>query len=172
MAMTLRPRNPADSTPLCALVGATDLAAEGVRKALADVARRQSEVQTRVHAHVEQLQAELGKRRAELGTELGKRRSEALELLGEPRRLQAEFEQVSGLVVGRTLEAAARAGMRYGELAERGKSVLERLNSEKTAGDAPGQAATDTMEDTAPTGMAAAVPPDTTPDDHADTPTP
>jgi hypothetical protein len=124
MATTTPTLKPTDPTPLYALVGATDLAVEGVRHALADAARRQAEVQAEVQAQVEHLQAELGKRRAEVS-----------KLLTEPKRLQAELEQVPGLVLGRTLEAAAKAETRYEELAERGKSLLERLSTQRATQD-------------------------------------
>jgi heparin binding hemagglutinin HbhA len=109
-----------EPTPLYALVGATDLAIESVRHALADATRRQAEIQ----AQFEHLQ-----------TELTKRRNDVQKLLSEPKRLQAELEQVPGLVLGRTMEAAARAETRYEELATRGKTLVERLDLQKTTQD-------------------------------------
>jgi hypothetical protein len=117
-------RSSTEPTPLYALVGATDLAVEGVRHAIADAAHRQSEVQAQVQQQFEQIQSELTTR----GTEGQKR-------LGEPKRLQAEIEHVPGLVIGRTLEVAAKAETRYEELAERGKSLIERLRAQKATQD-------------------------------------
>lgn len=124
MATATPTHRPTDPTPLYALVGATDLAVEGVRHALADAARRQAEVQAELQTQLEQFQAGLLRRRAEV-----------TKLLGERGRLQAEIEQVPALVLGRTLEAAAKAETRYEELAERGKSLLERLRSQKATQD-------------------------------------
>ena len=44
---------------------------------------------------------------------LAKRRDDVQKLLGEPKRLQAELEQVPGLVIGRTLEATGATSVRY-----------------------------------------------------------
>jgi heparin binding hemagglutinin HbhA len=131
--MASAPQNTKSSepTPLYALVGATDLAVESFRNALADAARRQAEFQ----AQFEHLQTELIKRRAEVRTELVKRRAEVQKLLGEPKRLQAELEQVPGLVFGHTMEAAVKAETYYEELAARGKTLVERLCTQKTTQD-------------------------------------
>jgi heparin binding hemagglutinin HbhA len=124
MATATKTRNSTEPTPLYALVGATDLAVEGVRHALADAGRRQTEIQAQVEQQLEQLQAELTKRREDV-----------VKLLGEPKKLQAELEQVPGMVLGRTMEAAAKAETRYEELAERGKSLIERLRNQKATQD-------------------------------------
>lgn len=124
MATAMKTPKSTDPTPLYALVGATDAAVESVRHALADASRRQAEVQAQVERQLEQLHVQLTKRRDEVA-----------KLLGEPKRLQAELEQVPGLVFGRTLEAAAKAETRYEALAERGKSLVERLRSQKTTQD-------------------------------------
>lgn len=124
MATATKIRKSTEPTPLYALVGATDLAVEGVRHALVDAGRRQAEVQAQFEQQVEQLQAELAKRRTEV-----------VKLFSEPKRLQAELEQVPGLVLGRTMEVAAKAETRYEELAERGKSLVERLRSQKATQD-------------------------------------
>jgi hypothetical protein len=121
---TETPKPATERTPLYALVGATDLAVEGVRHALTDAVNRRAEVRSEVQAQVEHLQAEFGKRRAEVS-----------KLLVEPKRIQAELEQVPGLVLGRTLEVAAKAETRYEELAERGKSLVERLRTQKATQD-------------------------------------
>lgn len=113
-----------EPTPLYALVGATDLAVEGVRHAISDAGRLQAEVQAEAKAQFEQLQSELAKRGAEVQ-----------KLLGEPKRLQSELEHVPGLVIGRTMEVAAKAETRYEELAERGKTLVERLRTQKATQD-------------------------------------
>jgi regulator of replication initiation timing len=122
MATATKTRKPAET--LYALVGATDLAVEGVRHALADAGRRQAEVQAQFEQQVEHLQAELAKRREEVA-----------KLFGEPKKLQTELEQVPGIVLGRTMEAAAKAETRYEQLAERGKSLVEKLREQQATQD-------------------------------------
>jgi len=122
MATATNTRKPTE--PLYALVGATDLAVESVRHALADAGRRQAEVQAQFEQQVEHFQAELIKRREEVA-----------KLFGEPKKLQAELEQVPGIVLGRTLEAAAKAETRYEQLAERGKSLIEKLRDQQATQD-------------------------------------
>lgn len=124
MATATKTSKSTEPTPLYALVGATDLAVEGVRQALADAGRRQAEVQAQFEQQVEHLQAELIRRREEVS-----------KLIAEPKKLQAELEQFPGLVLGRTMEAAAKAETRYEELAERGKSLIERMRSQKATQD-------------------------------------
>jgi hypothetical protein len=125
MATAIKTRkSTTEPTPLYALVGATDLAVEGVRHALDTATRRQAEVQAEAKSQFEQLQ-----------TELSKRGHEVQKLLGEPKRLQSELEHVPGLVIGRTMEVASKAETRYEELAERGKTLVDRLRTQKATQD-------------------------------------
>jgi hypothetical protein len=117
-----------ESTPVLAIVGATDLAVERVRAALADVTQVQAEVEARV-TKVQQAveKAVTGFDPKQLQVKL----AGAL----DPKAVQAAAQQVPALAVARALEVAGRAEAGYEELAERGKVLLERVRTQKATQD-------------------------------------
>ncbi len=114
----------ADSTPVRAAVGATDLAVERVRAAIANAATTRAEVEARVAKAQEDLE------KAVAGFDRKAFQAKVTEAL-DPKSLQAAAQQVPALAVSRALEVAGKAEARYESLAERGKVLLERMRTQK-----------------------------------------
>ena len=89
------------STPVMAVVGATDLAAHALRVAQADLTARAAKAQDKAVAGVGTLRSEL-----------------------TPAKLQANAQNVPNLAISTALGAAGKAEQTYGELAQRGKSLV------------------------------------------------
>jgi hypothetical protein len=116
------------STPVLAVVGATDLAVERVRKVAGDTAAFQAEVETRVT----KLQEEVEKTVSAIDPAwLQHLITKAL----DPKAIQAGAQQVPALAVSRALEVAGQVESRYESLAARGKSLVGRVQSQKATQD-------------------------------------
>ncbi|NLT56415.1 MAG: hypothetical protein GXX79_18020 [Actinomycetales bacterium] len=119
-------KNVTESKPLLAVVGATDLAVERVRAAVAEADRAPAAIEAGL------LRAGTGLREVLSGVDPVALREGARTRFGEMRTrldrqtLQAGVERVPTVVVARTVEAAARAGSRYEDLAARGRQTVER----------------------------------------------
>lgn len=117
-----------ESTPVLAIVGATDAAVRQARHLIANA----STVQAEVEARVTKLQEQVEKAVADFDAkQLQAKVSERL----DPKALQAAAQRVPALAVARALELAGRAESGYEGLAERGKVVVERVRSQKATQD-------------------------------------
>ena len=108
------------STPLFAVVGATDLAVERVRAAAANA----SAVQAQFEAKVSAVSADVEKRVTEF----------------DPKTLRSQAQEVPTKAAARALEAAGRAEAAYEELAKRGKKLVDRVRSQASTQDLMNQA--------------------------------
>jgi heparin binding hemagglutinin HbhA len=107
-------KNVSESTPLMAMVGATDYAVERMRAAAGNASTLQVELEKRVHA-LEKVPAIVEERVKSI----------------DPKAVQ----QVPALAVARALEAAGRMEQSYEQLAVRGKDLLERVGRQKATQD-------------------------------------
>lgn len=140
-------RNVAESTPLLAVVGATDYAVERVRAAAENATTLQGGLEKRVHALEEELEKRMQagradfERRMQAGRVDFERRMQALErvpaLVEERvRKLDAKSVQaVPALAVARALEAAGRMEQSYEKFAVRGKELLDRVAQQSATQD-------------------------------------
>lgn len=117
-----------ESTPVLALVGATDAAVRQARHLIAGAATVQAEVEARVT----KLQEEVEK--AVRDFDAKQLQAKVAERL-DPKALQATAQQVPALAVARALELAGKAEAGYEGLAERGKEIVERVRSQKATQD-------------------------------------
>lgn len=117
-----------ESTPVLALVGATDAAVRQARHLIANA----STVQAEVEARVTKIQEEVEK--AVRDFDAKQLQAKVAERL-DPKALQATAQQVPALAVARALEFAGKAESSYESLAERGKFVMERVRSQKATQD-------------------------------------
>jgi heparin binding hemagglutinin HbhA len=118
-------KNVSDSTPLLAVVGATDYAVERVRSAAKDASALQGEFEKRVAA----LEGRFGK---------GMQALENLPALVEEqvKKIDARTVQaVPALAVARALEAAGRMEQSYELFAVRGKELLDRVSQQQATQD-------------------------------------
>ncbi|HEY6797001.1 MAG TPA: hypothetical protein VI248_20200 [Kineosporiaceae bacterium] len=151
-------KNVSESTPLLAVVGATDYAVERVRAAAKDASGLQDELEKRVQVLEEQLEksraaleGQFEKRRAALEGQFEKRRA-ALERQFEKRVQMLEkvpalveervrkidtksLQAVPALAVARALEAAGRVEQSYEHFAVRGKDLLDRVARQQATQD-------------------------------------
>jgi heparin binding hemagglutinin HbhA len=121
-------RTLSDSTPVLALVGATDAAVRQARHLIANATNVQAEIETRVT----RLQEEIEK--AVRDFDARQLQAKVAERL-DPKALQATAQQVPALAVARALEMAGRAEAGYEGLAERGKVVVERVRTQQATQD-------------------------------------
>jgi hypothetical protein len=117
-----------ESTPILALVGATDAAVRQVQYVVSNASTIQSEVEARVG----KLQEDVEK--AVTGFDAKQLQAKFAERL-DPKALQAAAQQVPALAFARALDVAGRAEAGYESLAERGKVVVERVRSQKATQD-------------------------------------
>jgi hypothetical protein len=108
------------STPLFAVVGATDLAVERVRAAAANA----SAVQAQFEAKVSAVHADVNNRVTSF----------------DPKILRSQAQEVPTKAAARALEAAGRAEIAYEELAKRGKQLVDRVRSQASTQDLVNQA--------------------------------
>jgi len=108
-------RPTAVSTPLLAVVGATDLAVERIRAAASNA----SVVQAQFEARVSAVQADVEKRVSEF----------------DPKALRAQAQEVPTKAAARALEVASKAEAAYGHLAERGQKLVDRVRSQASTQD-------------------------------------
>jgi heparin binding hemagglutinin HbhA len=117
-----------ESTPVLALVGATDAAVRQARHLIANA----STVQAEVEARVTKLQEEVEKAVRDFDAkQLQAKVSERL----DRKALQAAAQQVPALAVARALEVAGRAEAGYEGLAARGQDVVDRVRGQKATQD-------------------------------------
>lgn len=116
-----------EATPVLAVVGATDLAVERVRKAATEAGARSTELTTELETRVTKVQMEVEKAVAALDPDyLQKFFSKTL----DPKSVQAGAQQVPALAVSRALEVAGRVETGYESLAARGKDLLSRIEDQ------------------------------------------
>jgi heparin binding hemagglutinin HbhA len=134
-------RSVTDSTPLLAVVGATDVVVERVRAAAARAEKAQAGLEDALNTY----QVELRKGLSAAQTELGKT-IHAYQVGLEPARIQARaqaavqqvpaaVQQAPALAVSRALEVAGQVETSYSELAERGRQLVERVRRQKPTQD-------------------------------------
>jgi heparin binding hemagglutinin HbhA len=134
-------KNASESTPLLAVVGATDVVVGRVRAAVA----RAEKVQAGIEGALSTYQVELRKGLAAAQTEIGKT-IQAYQVGFEPARVQAKaqsavqqvpavVQQVPALAVSRALEVAGQVETGYAGLTERGKQLVERVRRQKPTQD-------------------------------------
>jgi len=107
-------KNVAESTPLMAVVGATDYAVERVRAAAKDASARRGEFAERVQA-LEKVPALVEERVRKIDTK--------------------SVQAVPAAAVARALEAAGRFEQSYEKLAVRGKELLDRVGRQQATQD-------------------------------------
>jgi heparin binding hemagglutinin HbhA len=90
------------SAPAMAVLGVTDLAVGKLRSAQADLSAKASTLPGKAIAGAEALRAEL-----------------------TPAKIQADVQNLPNLAISKTLEVAGRAEETYGDLAARGKSLVD-----------------------------------------------
>jgi hypothetical protein len=121
-------RTVSEATPVMAVVGATDLAVERVRKVAHDAGSFPSEFETRVS----KLQVEVEKAVGSIDPAyLQKFFSKTF----DPKNLQANAQQVPALAIARALEVAGKVETGYERLAERGKNLVLRVEDAKATKD-------------------------------------
>jgi hypothetical protein len=108
-----------ESTPVYAVVGATDYAVARVRAAAGSASALQAEVEKTVAA-LEPLPAALQAR--------------AQKVL-DPKTLNGAVQQLPALAVARALEVASQVEARYDVFAERGKELVDRLLAQQATQD-------------------------------------
>jgi len=117
-----------EATPMMAVVGATDLAVERVRKVAHDAGSFPSEFETRVT----KLQVEVEKA---VGSIDPAYLQKFLSKTFDPKNLQANAQQVPALAIARALEVAGKIETGYESLAARGKNLVLRVEDAKATKD-------------------------------------
>jgi heparin binding hemagglutinin HbhA len=100
------------SAPAMAVVGVTDLAVGKLRSAQADLTTKASTLQGKAVAGAEALRAEL-----------------------TPAKIQADVQNLPNLAITKTLEVAGKAEETYGDLAARGKSLVDSVRRRSSTKD-------------------------------------
>ena len=135
----------AESTPVLAVVGATDVVVEHVRTTTSTAAARAEKVQAGLEDALTTYQVELRKGLEAAQAEVGKTLA-AYQIGLDPQRVQtkvveavqqvpAVVQQVPALAVSRALEVAGQVETGYAGLAERGKQLVERVRQQKPTQD-------------------------------------
>ena len=114
--------------PVLAVVGATDLAVEQVRKAAADPAALQAEVGTRLTKAANEVE------KAVSGIDSASVQAFVSKNL-DPKVLRETARQAPALVVARALEVAGELETGYEQLAARGKALVHRIENQKPTQD-------------------------------------
>jgi heparin binding hemagglutinin HbhA len=110
--------------PVLAVVGATDLAVEQVRKAAADPAALQAEVGSRLSKAANEVE------KAVSGIDSSSVQAFVSKNL-DPKVLRETARQAPALVVARALEVAGELETGYEHLAARGKALVHRIEKQK-----------------------------------------
>ena len=100
------------SAPAMVVVGVTDLAVGKLRSAQADLTTKASTLQGKAVAGAEALRAEL-----------------------TPAKIQADVQNLPNLAITKTLEVAGKAEETYGDLAARGKSLVDSVRRRSSTKD-------------------------------------
>ena len=135
----------AESTPVLAVVGATDVVVERVRTTTSTAAARAEKVQAGLEDALTTYQVELRKGLEAAQAEVGKTIA-AYQIGLDPQRVQtkvveavqqvpAVVQQAPALAVARALEVAGQVETGYAGLAERGKVLVERVRRQKPTQD-------------------------------------
>ncbi len=114
--------------PVLAVVGATDLAVEQVRKAAADPAALQAEVGNRLTKAANEVE------KAVSGIDSASVQAFVSKNL-DPKTLRETARQAPALVVARALEVAGELETGYEHLAARGKALVHRIEKQKPTQD-------------------------------------
>ena len=125
-------KNVAEATPVMAVVGATDLAVERVRKAATEAGARRAELTTDLETRVTKVQVEVEKAVASLEPDYLQK---FLAKTFDAKTLQAGAQQVPALAVSRALEVAGKVETGYESLAQRGKKLFTRVETQKATQD-------------------------------------
>ncbi len=121
-----------EATPVMAVVGATDLAVERVRKAAAEAGARSTELTTEFETRVTKVQIEVEKAVSALDPDyLQKFFAKTF----DAKAIQAGAQHVPALAVSRALEVAGRVETGYESLAERGKNLIVRVENQSATQD-------------------------------------
>jgi heparin binding hemagglutinin HbhA len=141
-----------ESTPVLAVVGATDVVVERVRTTTSTATARAEQVQAGLEDALTTYQVELRKGLEAAQAEVGKTIA-AYQVGLDPQRVQAAVsqsvkeavqsvqsvptvvQQVPALAVSRALEVAGQVETGYAGLAERGKQLVERVRRQKPTQD-------------------------------------
>ena len=135
----------AESTPVLAVVGATDVVVERVRTTTSTAAARAEKVQVGLEDAFTTYQVELRKGLEAAQAEVGKTLA-AYQIGLDPQRVQTKVveavqqvptvvQHVPALAVSRALEVAGQVETGYAGLAERGKQLVERVRQQKPTQD-------------------------------------
>jgi hypothetical protein len=134
-----------ESTPVLAVVGATDVVVERVRTTTSTTAARAEKVQAGLEDALTTYQVELRKGLEAAQAEVGKTLA-AYQIGLDPQRVQTKVveavqqvptvvQHVPALAVSRALEVAGQVETGYAGLAERGKQLVERVRQQKPTQD-------------------------------------
>lgn len=138
-----------ESTPVLAVVGATDVVVERVRATTTTAVARAEKVQAELEDALTTYQTELRKGLQVAQSEVGKTVA-AYQVGLDPQRVQAKVsanlkgavhqvpaavQQAPALAVARALEVAGQVETGYAGLAERGKVLVERVRRQKPTQD-------------------------------------
>jgi len=134
-------KNVTESTPVLAVVGATDVVVERVRAAAADAQKVQAGLEDALNTYQVELRKGLQAAQVELGKTI-----QAYQVGFEPARIQAkvteavqqlptQVQHAPALAVSRALEVAGQVESGYAGLAERGKELVERVRRQKPTQD-------------------------------------
>ncbi len=128
------------STPVLAVVGATDLAVERVRSAAATAAGTattlQADVEKTVTAYQDRARKAVSAYQAALEPAAVQARVQKVaDRVPDAKALSATVQQVPALAVARALEVAGQVETSYTGLAERGKGLVSRIGSQQATQD-------------------------------------
>jgi len=134
-------KNVAGSTPVLAVVGATDVVVERVRTAAADAQKVQAGIEDALNTYQVELRKGLQAAQAELGKTV-----QAYQVGLEPARIQAKLaeavqqlpaqvQQAPVVAVSRALEVAGQVETSYAGLAARGKQLVDRVRRQQSTQD-------------------------------------
>ena len=119
----------AEATPVMAMVGATDLAVERVRKVAAEAGQMQDELEKKVVAWQHDVEKVVGNLDPAYLQKFFTKTFEGKHF--DAKTLQANAQQMPALAVSRALEMAGKVETGYESLAERGKQLVLRVEKSK-----------------------------------------
>jgi hypothetical protein len=129
-------RSVTESTPVLAVVGATDLAVERVRAAAENASTTAIALQADLEKAVSGASAEVGRTVSAYQAALEPAAVQArVQKALDPKTLQATVQQVPALAVSRVLEVAGQVETRYTGLADRGRDLVDRVRTQKATQD-------------------------------------
>jgi heparin binding hemagglutinin HbhA len=132
--------NVTGSTPVLAVVGATDVVVERLRTAATRAEKVQAGIEGAIGTYQTELRKGLEAAQAELGKtitayQVGLDRETLQKAQARVQQVPATVQQVPALAVSRALEVAGQVETGYAGLAERGKVLVERVRRQKPTQD-------------------------------------